>query len=55
MRIEQIGDWTLEDRLAVGGTPIYLGIRDWPQAPRPRMNIGVMIGRKIGVQVRRRW
>jgi hypothetical protein len=41
--------------IAVGGTPIYLGIRDWPQAPRPRMNIGVMIGRKIGVQVRRRW
>jgi thioredoxin-like negative regulator of GroEL len=24
MRIEQIGDWTLEDRLAVGGKPIVV-------------------------------
>lgn len=24
MRIEQIGDWTLEDRLAIGGMPIVV-------------------------------
>jgi hypothetical protein len=41
--------------IGVGGTLIYRGIRDWPQAQRPSRNLGVMIGPKIGVLVRRRW
>ena len=32
MRIEQIGDWTLEDRLAVGGKPLVVR---FGKDPRP--------------------
>jgi hypothetical protein len=41
--------------IGIGGTLIYKGIRDRSQALHPSTKIGVMIGPRVGVQVRRRW
>jgi hypothetical protein len=41
--------------LGVGGTLIFLGLRDRRQSPHPSTNVGVMIGRKVGVQLRHDW
>jgi hypothetical protein len=41
--------------IGVGGTLVCLGMRDRQQAQHPSTNVGVVIGPRVAVQVRRRW
>jgi hypothetical protein len=41
--------------IGIGATLISLGVRDRQQASHPTTQVGVLVGRKIGVQIRRHW